>query len=118
MPMPRPPRLPAWSSQPGPARLITRGVWWHLVTSLRRRGRRSRTCAFAWRNAARVSATWSRPPSTASSKRDDLVLAWNEVARAFGAHDAPSTLIGVAVPVYAHQLVGIQALAALSARST
>ncbi len=51
----------------------------------------------------------------ASSKRDDLVLAWNEVARAFGAHDAPSTLIGVAVLGYADQLVEIEAIAAVSA---
>jgi hypothetical protein len=35
-----------------------------------------------------------------SSSRDDLVLAWNEVADAFGDHDPPSTLVGVTVLGY------------------
>ena len=29
-----------------------------------------------------------------SSSRDDLVVAWNEVASGFGDHDPPSTLLG------------------------
>ena len=33
----------------------------------------------------------------ATSDRADLVAAWNEVAAAFGDHDVPSTLLGVAV---------------------
>ena len=33
----------------------------------------------------------------ASSRRDDLVVAWNAVASGFGDHDPPSTLIGVTV---------------------
>ncbi|HEY1572611.1 MAG TPA: RidA family protein [Pseudonocardiaceae bacterium] len=48
----------------------------------------------------------------ASSDRADLVTAWNEVAAAFGDHDAPSTLLGVAVLGYPDQLVEIEAVAA------
>jgi enamine deaminase RidA (YjgF/YER057c/UK114 family) len=48
----------------------------------------------------------------ASSDRADLVKAWNEVASAFGEHDAPSTLLGVATLGYQHQLVEIEAVAA------
>lgn len=48
----------------------------------------------------------------ASSDREDLVTAWNEVAAAFGEHDAPSTLLGVTVLGYPGQLVEIEAIAA------
>ncbi len=48
----------------------------------------------------------------ASRERADLVTAWNEVASAFGDHDAPSTLLGVAVLGYENQLVEIEAVAA------
>lgn len=48
----------------------------------------------------------------ASSDRDDLVTAWNEVAAVFGDHDAPSTLLGVTVLGYPGQLVEIEAIAA------
>jgi enamine deaminase RidA (YjgF/YER057c/UK114 family) len=48
----------------------------------------------------------------ASGERADLVTAWNEVAAAFGEHDAPSTLLGVAVLGYPDQLVEIEAVAA------
>jgi enamine deaminase RidA (YjgF/YER057c/UK114 family) len=47
----------------------------------------------------------------ASNNRDDLLAAWNEVAAAFGEHDAPSTLVGVAVLGYQGQLVEIEATA-------
>jgi enamine deaminase RidA (YjgF/YER057c/UK114 family) len=50
----------------------------------------------------------------ASSDRDDLVTAWNEVAAAFGDHDVPSTLLGVTVLGYPGQLVEIEAIAAVS----
>ena len=50
----------------------------------------------------------------ASSDREDLVAAWNEVAAVFGGHDAPSTLVGVTVLGYAGQLVEIEAMAATS----
>lgn len=48
----------------------------------------------------------------ASSDRADLVVAWNEVAAAFGDHDVPSTLLGVTVLGYPGQLVEIEAIAA------
>jgi len=47
----------------------------------------------------------------ASSDRRDLVTAWDEVAGFFGDHDAPSTLLGVAVLGYPGQLVEIEAIA-------
>jgi enamine deaminase RidA (YjgF/YER057c/UK114 family) len=46
-----------------------------------------------------------------SSNRDDLVVAWNEVAAGFGEHDPPSTLVGVTVLGYPDQLVEIEAIA-------
>jgi enamine deaminase RidA (YjgF/YER057c/UK114 family) len=51
----------------------------------------------------------------ASGERDDLVAAWSEVAGAFGDHDAPSTLVGVAMLGYPDQLVEIEAIAAVPA---
>ncbi len=47
----------------------------------------------------------------ASSSRDDLVTAWEVVRAAFGDHDAPSTLLGVAVLGYPDQLVEVEAVA-------
>jgi enamine deaminase RidA (YjgF/YER057c/UK114 family) len=47
----------------------------------------------------------------ASPRRDDLVGAWHVVREAFGDHDAPSTLLGVAVLGYPDQLVEIEAIA-------
>lgn len=49
----------------------------------------------------------------ASTDRADLVSAWNVVRRAFAEHDAPSTLLGVTVLGYEHQLVEIEAVAAI-----
>lgn len=49
----------------------------------------------------------------ASSAQRDLVTAWEVVHAAFGAHDAPSTLLGVTVLGYDDQLVEIEAVAAL-----
>jgi enamine deaminase RidA (YjgF/YER057c/UK114 family) len=49
----------------------------------------------------------------ASQRRADLVAAWEVVSRYFGDHDAPSTLLGVAVLGYRDQLVEIEAVAAL-----
>lgn len=49
----------------------------------------------------------------ASTDRDDLVTAWEVIRRAFGAHDVPSTLLGVTVLGYKHQLVEIEAVAAV-----
>ena len=49
----------------------------------------------------------------ASSKQSDLVAAWEVVRAAFGEHDVPSTLMGVTVLGYDHQLVEIEAVAAV-----
>ena len=48
----------------------------------------------------------------ATGRREDLVSAWEVVRRRFGAHDAPSTLLGVAVLGYPDQLVEVEAVAA------
>jgi enamine deaminase RidA (YjgF/YER057c/UK114 family) len=47
----------------------------------------------------------------ASAERTDLVAAWEQVRTAFGEHDAPSTLLGVAVLGYEDQLVEVEAVA-------
>ena len=49
----------------------------------------------------------------ASSEQPDLVTAWDVVKRHFGDHDAPSTLLGVAVLGYRDQLVEVEAVAAV-----
>jgi enamine deaminase RidA (YjgF/YER057c/UK114 family) len=49
-------------------------------------------------------------------RRDDLVAAWNEVARGFGEHDPPSTLIGVSVLGFPDQLVEVEAIAIAARR--
>jgi enamine deaminase RidA (YjgF/YER057c/UK114 family) len=47
----------------------------------------------------------------ASTERSELVEAWTVVHDRFGAHDVPSTLIGVTVLGYPGQLVEIEATA-------
>jgi enamine deaminase RidA (YjgF/YER057c/UK114 family) len=47
----------------------------------------------------------------ATAHRQDLVSAWDVVRDAFGAHDAPSTLVGVTVLGYEGQLVEVEAVA-------
>lgn len=49
----------------------------------------------------------------ASSAQPDLVAAWEVVRDAFGAHDVPSTLMGVTVLGYDNQLVELEAVAAV-----
>ncbi|MEV6366661.1 RidA family protein [Micromonospora musae] len=49
----------------------------------------------------------------ASSRREDLVTVWEVVRDAFGDHDPPSTLLGVAMLGYAEQLVEVEAVAAV-----
>ena len=49
----------------------------------------------------------------ASSRREDLVTAWEVVRNSFGSHDVPSTLLGVTVLGYKDQLVEIEAVAAV-----
>ena len=50
----------------------------------------------------------------ASSDRRDLFTVWQVVHAAFGAHDPPSTLLGVTVLGYSDQLVEIEAVALAS----
>ena len=50
----------------------------------------------------------------ASSQRSDLVEVWDVVREAFGDHDAPSTLLGVAMLGYPDQLVEVEAVAVRS----
>ena len=49
----------------------------------------------------------------ATTRREDLVTAWDVVRRHFGDHDAPSTLLGVSVLGYPDQLVEVEAVAAV-----
>ena len=49
----------------------------------------------------------------ASTRREDLGAVWEVVRDAFGAHDVPSTLLGVTVLGYVDQLVEIEAVAAV-----
>lgn len=49
----------------------------------------------------------------ASARREDLVTAWNVYKEYMGAHDAPSTLLGVTVLGYDDQLVEVEAIAVL-----
>jgi enamine deaminase RidA (YjgF/YER057c/UK114 family) len=49
----------------------------------------------------------------ATADREDLVAAWEVVRDRFGDHDVPSTLMGVTVLGYNHQLVEIEAVAAV-----
>jgi enamine deaminase RidA (YjgF/YER057c/UK114 family) len=49
----------------------------------------------------------------ASDRQEDLVAAWNVVRSRFGDHDAPSTLLGVAVLGYTNQLVEVEAVASI-----
>jgi enamine deaminase RidA (YjgF/YER057c/UK114 family) len=49
----------------------------------------------------------------ATQRQEDLLAAWEVVSRWFGAHDAPSTLLGVSVLGYNDQLVEVEAVAAL-----
>lgn len=52
----------------------------------------------------------------ASDRRQDLVAAWNVIRAGFGDHDPPSTLLGVTVLGYEHQLVEVEAIAVVSGR--
>jgi enamine deaminase RidA (YjgF/YER057c/UK114 family) len=50
----------------------------------------------------------------ASDDRADLAAAWRVVHAHFGAHEPPSTLLGVSVLGYPEQLVEVEAIAALA----
>ena len=62
---------------------------------------------------ARLTDVISTRVLVASSDQADLVDAWDVVHAAFGAHDVPSTLLGVTVLGYSDQLVEIEAVAAV-----
>jgi enamine deaminase RidA (YjgF/YER057c/UK114 family) len=49
----------------------------------------------------------------ASTRREDLVTAWTVYREHMSGHDAPSTLLGVAVLGYDDQLVEVEAVAVL-----
>jgi hypothetical protein len=49
----------------------------------------------------------------ASREHADLLAAWDVVRAQFGEHDAPSTLLGVAVLGYDDQLGEVEAVAAV-----
>ena len=49
-----------------------------------------------------------------ATAREDLVSAWTVVTERFGAHDVPSTLVGVNMLGYPDQLVEIEAVAAVA----
>ncbi|MFF8187988.1 RidA family protein [Microbacterium sp. NPDC016588] len=72
----------------------------NLVTALRAAG-------------AELTDVISTRVLVASSRRADLVTAWEVVREAFGEHDVPSTLVGVTVLGYDDQLVEIEAVAAI-----
>ena len=48
-----------------------------------------------------------------ATTREDLVTTWDVVSARFGAHDVPSTLVGVSLLGYSDQLVEIEAVAAV-----
>jgi enamine deaminase RidA (YjgF/YER057c/UK114 family) len=50
----------------------------------------------------------------ATDDRADLVRAWSVIRSAFGDHDVPSTLVGVAVLGYPGQLVEVEAVAVVA----
>ena len=52
-----------------------------------------------------------------TTRREDLLSAWNVFRAAMGDHDAPSTLVGVTVLGYPGQLVEIEATAAVASSS-
>ena len=54
----------------------------------------------------------------ASQRREDLLAAWAVVRRHFGDHEPPSTLLGVAILGYQHQLVEVEVVAALRRAQT
>ena len=85
---------------PGDVTAQTQSVMENLVVALRAAG-------------AELSDVAKSTVYVASDRREDLVEAWTVVRAAFGDHDAPSTLLGVAMLGYPDQLVEVEAIAAL-----
>lgn len=63
---------------------------------------------------AQVTDVISTRVLVASTRQADLVTAWDVIHEAFGAHEVPSTLLGVTVLGYDDQLVEIEAVAAVA----
>jgi enamine deaminase RidA (YjgF/YER057c/UK114 family) len=63
---------------------------------------------------ARLSDVVKSTVYVASADRADLVAAWRVVRGRFGAHEPPSTLLGVAALGYPDQLVEVEAVAAVA----
>ena len=59
---------------------------------------------------ADILAEW---PNSSAVWHASFGLTWEVVRDAFGHHDVPSTLIGVTVLGYDHQLVEVEAIAAV-----
>ncbi|WP_251551606.1 RidA family protein [Neobacillus muris] len=53
----------------------------------------------------------------ATHNQIDLVTAWDAIREEFGVHDVPSTLSGVTVLGYKHQLVELEAVAAVEGQA-
>lgn len=83
---------------PGDVAAQTEQVMANLVAALRAAG-------------AGLTGVLKTTVYVASADRADLVAAWDVVRRWFGEHDAPSTLLGVAVLGYPDQLVEVEAVA-------
>lgn len=86
---------------PGDYRSQARRCVDNLVTALHAAG------------AAGLQDVLSTRVLVASSRRQDLLDAWDEVHARFGSHDVPSTLLGVTVLGYEDQLVEVEAVAAV-----
>ncbi|MEU8299405.1 RidA family protein [Micromonospora sp. NPDC048909] len=63
--------------------------------------------------SARLTDVVKTTVYVASSRQADLVTVWQVVRDAFGDHEPPSTLLGVAVLGYPDQLVEVEAVAAV-----
>ena len=87
---------------PGDFAAQARRVMTHLVTALQASG-------------AALTDVAKSTVYVASDRREDLVAVWSVVREAFGDHDAPSTLLGVAMLGYPDQLVEVEAVAVLPA---
>ncbi|MFC0503699.1 RidA family protein [Micromonospora costi] len=85
---------------PGDHAAQTRQVMANLATALAAAG-------------ARLDDVVKTTVYVASPRQEDLVAVWQVVRDAFGDHEPPSTLLGVAVLGYSDQLVEVEAIAAV-----
>ena len=87
---------------PGDVRAQAELVMDHLETTLRAAG-------------AGLGDVLKSTVYVATTRREDLVAAWDVVQARMGAHRAPSTLVGVTVLGWPDQLVEVEAVAAVPA---